>query len=281
MGTGLYLHMSRRMVNKGDAVRMGQRIGSCGSTGSSTSPHLHFGLWLGEKPRRPFKVYDSVIRGEEAEKRAWDEAIALAIEQGTLDELVAGESVPREVRKVVTAYKRGKGKRAVSRLSGHEDERLEDALASDYEARIDAQGEHEEGVEAMDDGEHLGGDGTFEAAVEFDDVPLPEEEDEADLDEVEFTEDELVDDSDESALADEVDEVDVDDLEADELDDRSDDDDSLDARGGTELDDDDAIDGAPVDEGVDEPADEVEADPIDEVSEEVSEEGADSEESSD
>jgi murein DD-endopeptidase MepM/ murein hydrolase activator NlpD len=41
----LYAHLSRQIVNKGDAVRKGQIIGYSGNTGYSTGAHLHFGLY--------------------------------------------------------------------------------------------------------------------------------------------------------------------------------------------------------------------------------------------
>lgn len=38
----LYAHMSKSLVRKGDKVKRGQVIGLVGSTGTSTSPHLHY-----------------------------------------------------------------------------------------------------------------------------------------------------------------------------------------------------------------------------------------------
>lgn len=37
-----YAHLNKRLVNKNDLVTQGQKIGTCGSTGLSTGPHLHF-----------------------------------------------------------------------------------------------------------------------------------------------------------------------------------------------------------------------------------------------
>ncbi|MGF1901150.1 peptidoglycan DD-metalloendopeptidase family protein [Aliivibrio sifiae] len=37
-----YLHLNNRMVNKGDIVYKGQKIGLTGNTGRTTGPHLHF-----------------------------------------------------------------------------------------------------------------------------------------------------------------------------------------------------------------------------------------------
>jgi murein DD-endopeptidase MepM/ murein hydrolase activator NlpD len=40
-------------VKRGDVVAAGQLIGSVDSTGFTTGPHLHFGLWIADKPIDP------------------------------------------------------------------------------------------------------------------------------------------------------------------------------------------------------------------------------------
>lgn len=44
--TSIYLHLSRINVKEGDFVQAGQVIGAVGSTGASTGPHLHWGLYV-------------------------------------------------------------------------------------------------------------------------------------------------------------------------------------------------------------------------------------------
>ena len=43
--TTQYLHMSRRNVKEGQAVRQGDVIGYVGSTGLATGPHVCFRFW--------------------------------------------------------------------------------------------------------------------------------------------------------------------------------------------------------------------------------------------
>jgi lysostaphin len=44
--TSTYLHLSRINVKEGDIVQAGQVIGAVGSTGATTGPHLHWGLYV-------------------------------------------------------------------------------------------------------------------------------------------------------------------------------------------------------------------------------------------
>lgn len=43
--SSIYMHMTRYVVYQGQYVYAGQVIGYCGSTGASTGPHLHFGIY--------------------------------------------------------------------------------------------------------------------------------------------------------------------------------------------------------------------------------------------
>lgn len=50
------LHMSKRTVKKGDKVKRGQVIGTVGSTGRSTGPHLHFEISINGKTINPMSI---------------------------------------------------------------------------------------------------------------------------------------------------------------------------------------------------------------------------------
>jgi len=47
--TSVYIHLSKLSVKEGDMVKQGQTIAYIGSTGRSTGPHLHWGVYLNGK----------------------------------------------------------------------------------------------------------------------------------------------------------------------------------------------------------------------------------------
>lgn len=51
-----YLHLSRVDVEVGQRVRVGERLGLTGNTGSSTGPHLHYAISTGS----PLRYLDPV-----------------------------------------------------------------------------------------------------------------------------------------------------------------------------------------------------------------------------
>lgn len=57
----LYAHMSRILVRRGGTVRIGQRIGQVGSTGTSTGNHLHFELQKNGRLLDPVKWFGGLF----------------------------------------------------------------------------------------------------------------------------------------------------------------------------------------------------------------------------
>lgn len=51
--TTLYAHLQEIRVKSGDAVAAGEPIGTVGTTGNATTPHLHFELRMGEQAVDP------------------------------------------------------------------------------------------------------------------------------------------------------------------------------------------------------------------------------------
>jgi murein DD-endopeptidase MepM/ murein hydrolase activator NlpD len=53
----MYAHLQSYKVRAGDKVKRGQIIGTVGSTGKSTSPHLHYEVWKNNKPVDPINYF--------------------------------------------------------------------------------------------------------------------------------------------------------------------------------------------------------------------------------
>jgi murein DD-endopeptidase MepM/ murein hydrolase activator NlpD len=51
-----YGHLSRILVEPGDALEPGDVVGLAGTTGLSTGPHLHFELWRAGRALDPLRV---------------------------------------------------------------------------------------------------------------------------------------------------------------------------------------------------------------------------------
>jgi murein DD-endopeptidase MepM/ murein hydrolase activator NlpD len=51
-----YGHLSRFKVMTGQQVNRGDIIGYVGSTGRSTSPHLHYEVWVNDKLTNPMRL---------------------------------------------------------------------------------------------------------------------------------------------------------------------------------------------------------------------------------
>ena len=54
----VYMHCSSMSLKEGDPVKKGQEVGKVGSTGVSTSPHVHFGIYIHGTPIDPLYWFD-------------------------------------------------------------------------------------------------------------------------------------------------------------------------------------------------------------------------------
>ena len=60
--TSIFMHLSRINVKEGDMIKPGQVIGTTGSTGASTGPHLHWGLYVNGKAVDPAPWRNTAIK---------------------------------------------------------------------------------------------------------------------------------------------------------------------------------------------------------------------------
>jgi murein DD-endopeptidase MepM/ murein hydrolase activator NlpD len=64
----MYAHLQSFKVRAGERVTRGQIIGTVGSTGKSTSPHLHYEVWKSNKPINPINYFFNDITAEQYEE---------------------------------------------------------------------------------------------------------------------------------------------------------------------------------------------------------------------
>jgi len=64
----LYGHCSKILVERGQKVKWGEVIGLVGNTGLSTTSHLHYEVWVNNRPVDPINYYTNDLSPDEYEK---------------------------------------------------------------------------------------------------------------------------------------------------------------------------------------------------------------------
>ncbi len=63
-----YAHLSKKLVNRGQTLKRGDKIGEVGSTGKSTGPHLHYEVHLRDVVQNPANYYFLDLTPEQYEE---------------------------------------------------------------------------------------------------------------------------------------------------------------------------------------------------------------------
>lgn len=108
-----YNHLSKSIVNENDNVWAGQEIGNMGTTGSSTSQHLHFELRINKTPMDPTpyilnKPFE--IKGEPMTRQEIEDLIKeILIGTGDIPSAWANEMWHNAIKEGITDGTRPKG----------------------------------------------------------------------------------------------------------------------------------------------------------------------------
>ena len=66
-----YLHLHKRKVKQGQRVSQSQVIGTVGSTGAATGPHLHYEFLMNGVHRNPRTIHKKLPKAKSLPKRRW------------------------------------------------------------------------------------------------------------------------------------------------------------------------------------------------------------------